>query len=295
MKIHTQVLFLFLVIISLIASGCSLTGSDTGLATLIGIVKDSTSVPPQQKVIGATALVEQTGQTAISDASGTFTFTNLAVGAYTILVTKPGYIRYYASFEIIEGDTLKSLNVPLIFGNVFVYDNIILDEYFSDDSYSAADFLTGISVQNNNTNKDVLFRDTLPNGVDTQVYLSSAHLDVNYPGKETWFTAMMKNGTKYEKYNFDTLTKYPTTDGSLSINDFPFREGIDRFLNLGLQKYICAFYLRGRNVSSSYPTYGVMFIDSVWFDQGLNMRRMLVDIKINKYGNNIFNPNSTKK
>jgi hypothetical protein len=295
MKIFIPVLFVISITISILNSGCSLTGSDTGLASLVGIVQDSTSIPPHQKIDKATALIEQTGQTAMSDISGNFTFTNLAVGTYTILVTKPGYVRYHGSFEIIDGDTLKSINIPLVFGNVFAYDNIILDEYFSDDSYSAADFLSGIRVKNSNLNKDILFRDTLPNGIDTQIYLSSAHLDVNYPGNETWFTPMMKNGTKYEKSDFDTLVKFPTSDGSLSTSDFPNHEGIDRFLSLGTQKYICAFYLRGRNLGSSFPTYGVLYIDSVWFDQGLNMRRILVDIKINKYGKNIFNPNYTKK
>jgi hypothetical protein len=295
MKILIPVLFIISVLISLLTSGCNPSSSETGLLTLRGTVSDTNI--PGSKISGATALLEQTGQSAISDSSGVFTFTNLSVTTYTIVVTKPGYYRYSTNIEITSDDTLKLIKVPLIFRNIFVFNNIVMDEYFSDASYSSANFLTGQAVQDNSTDKDVLFRDTLI-GTDTRLYLRSASMDVINTGRATWFTNMLGQPglpQPFTKEQFDTLTKYPSADGKLYESDFPYHEGIDNFLNLGGQHYICAFYLKGRYSGSGYPTYGLLYIDSVWFDAGQNMRRILVDIKINKNGDNIFNPNYTKK
>jgi hypothetical protein len=290
MKIFIPVLFIISVLISLLTSGCNPSSSDNGIITLKGIVSDTNI--PGSKISGATALLEQTGQSAISDSSGIFTFTNLSVSTYTILVTKPGYIRYTTNIEISSGDTLRWVNIPLIFGNIFVFNNIVMDEYFSGASYSAGNFLTGQAVQDNSIDKDVLFRDTL-NGTDTQLYIRSGNMDLINTGYETWFSDIL--GNTFTKEQFDTLNKYPTADYTLNESDFPHHEGIDRYLALGGHHRICAFYLRGRKPGNVYPTFGLLYIDSVWFDAAQNMRRILVDIKINKFGKNIFNPNITKK
>lgn len=289
MKIFIPVLFIISISISFLTTGCYTTDSSSGNATLYGIVRDTTVIG-YPKIIGATALLEQTGETAVSDTAGIFTFTNLSVGTYTILVTKPGYYRYTANVEIVSEDTAKWIGVPLIYRNIYTFNNIILDEYLSTDSYSAANFLTGQRVQDNTSDKDVIFRDTLV-GTETLFYIRSANMDVIVPGNETWFSRTLEQ--TFTKAQFDTLTKFPTADGTLSESDFPYHEGMDKFFNLGIQQNICAFYLKGRYQGSAYRIYGLLYIDSVWYES--NIRKILVHIKINKMADNNFNPNSTKK
>jgi hypothetical protein len=290
MKIFIPFLFIISVLISFVTTGCSPTSSDSGTITLYGIVTDSTA-SDSKRISGATALLEQTGETTLSDSTGIFKFTELSSGTYTVLVTKPGYYRYTTSIEIASEDTIKWVTVPLIFRNIYTFDNIIMNEYLSGDSYSAANFFTGQRVQDNTTDKDIIFRDTLV-GADTIFYIASANMDLINTGYETWFTNMLE--TTYSKTEFDTMTRFPTADWTLNESDFTHHEGIDRYLSLGDQNLICAFYLKGRYVGSTYRIYGLMYIDSVWYDAS-NIRKILVDIKINKMGVNNFNPSSLKK
>jgi len=177
--------------------------------------------------------------------------------------------------------------------SVYVFNNIVLEEYFSSASSSAVNLLTGLRVQETSNDKDAQIRDTIV-GPDTLIYLRSAALDMINIGNPTYFSNSILR--PYTKSEFDTLSKFPTIDNTLNpYRDFPFQEGMDRFFNLGRHQNVCAFYLIGRWPGSSSPrTYGLLYVDSVWFDNVAGVRKMLIDIKINTKSMNEFNPNPTK-
>ncbi|MBI5402273.1 MAG: carboxypeptidase regulatory-like domain-containing protein [Ignavibacteriae bacterium] len=293
MKILLPVFIVFSLISSLMISGCSMTSSDTGTVTLKGVVMDTTVVP-NTRIQGAVVLIVYSGTsyTTTTDSVGSFTFENISAGDWDVSVSKYNYYKYNKTITV-SSDSVSIITISLLPKSVYVFNNIILDEYFSAASYSAANFLTGMRVQDLITDKDIQIRDSIV-GPDTLIYLRSAFLDEINTGKATYFSNTLLPG--YTKAYFDTLSKFPTIDNQLNpYRDFPNQNGIDYLLTLGSHKRICAFYLAGRWLGDPAPrTFGLMFIDSVWYDAASKIRKVLVDIKINTNAANEFNPNPSK-
>jgi hypothetical protein len=291
MKIFFPVLFIISIFISFLNTGCNPSSSDSGTATLKGIVFD-TSKPSQPSIKGATIYLEQTNQTTLSDSNGFFLFTNLSSGVYAVYVSKAGYNKF-STTVLVEPDTVTWMTAPLIFKNVYIYNGIVMDEYFSSSSNSAADLLNGRTVADNINQKDIQLRDTIIGG-STLLWMRSANLDLLFGGFATYFSNMFSQ--TYTKAQFDTLSKYNTEDGFINpYRDFPNLGGIDRFLDYqNFQHNVCAFYLAGRYTGAVPRVYGLMYIDSLWYDVGMGAIRMIIDIKINTSEKNDFSFSSTK-
>jgi len=293
MKILLPVFIIVSFFASVFFTGCSTTSSDSGIVSLRGFVMDTT-VSPNIRIQGAFVSMVQSGNTytTTSDSTGSFVFENISSGDCDLSVSKYNYYKYNKTVTV-TSDSVTLITVSLIPKSVYVFNNIILDEYFSSASYSAANFLTGLRVQDMLTDKDIQIRDTIF-GVDTLIYLRSALLDNIYTGKTTYFSNSLVQ--TYSKAQFDTLSKFPTVDNTLNpYRDFPNQERMDKFFTYGVKGNVCAFYLLGRWLGDPTPrTYGLLYVDSVWYDASRNMRRMLVDIKINTKAANVFNPNPTK-
>jgi hypothetical protein len=282
------------IFISLFYSGCSTTSSEGSTASLKGIVFDTTN-PSLPKIPGATIYLEQTNATTTSDTAGFFIFTSLTSGLYNVDVTKPGYNKLSTTVYVIA-DTVTWITAPMTFKNVYIFNGIVMDEYFSNTSSSAADFLNGRTVADNTTEKDIQIRDTIV-GTDTLLWLRAANLDSPpFQGYSVFFSNVF--GQTYTKAQFDTLSKYNTQDGNIyPYRDFPNVNGIDRFIDYhNYQNNVYAFSLEGRYLNNNTipRVYGLMFIDSVWYDYGMNARRIRVDIKINTGQQNYFNFNKKK-
>jgi len=270
-----------------------MTSSGEGSVSLWGTVLDTT-VFPNTKIQGAYVTLTQSGTTltTTTDSTGTFSFTEITAGDCEVSISKYNYYKFTKTYTV-TSDSITVVTIPLVPKSVYVFNNIVLDEYLSSASYSAANFLTGQRVQDLQTDKDVQIRDSLV-GTETLVYLRSAAMDGVNTGEETYFSNSLAQ--TYSKAEFDTLSKFPTIDNTLNpYRDFPFQEGMDKFFNYGVQRNVCAFYLLGRWLGDPAPrTYGLLYVDSVWYDGTQKIRKMLVHIKINTKALNEFNPNPTK-
>lgn len=283
MKFFLPVFFIVSMLFSILTSGCNPSSSDNGTATLKGTVLDTNS--PPRPIAGAKISLKQTNDSIRTDTAGNFTFRNLAGGVYAVEVSKPGYFTYSTTVEVIA-DTTTLMTIPLSFKNIYAFNNIVLD------LNNAADFRNGNSVPDNSPDKDVQFRDVVV-GTDTLIYLRGGNQDLL--GHETWFSN--KYIQNYTQFEFDTLSAYRTEDGYINLGrDFPNHNGLDSNINVSNYKHsIWFFYLVGRWPGAGVPRiYGTMYLDSAWYDAGLNLRRIRVDIKINTNEINSFNPYNKK-
>jgi len=291
MKFILPVLFIISISISVLMNGCNSTSSsDGGTAILFGQVYDTTQTT-LILISGATVVLNEANLTTFTNDSGIFRFDNLGSGEYTCTVSKSGYVPY-TSKVVVEPDDTTTVYISMIFKNIFVYKSLILDRY------NAANLLSGLVVDDNNSrNKDIQIRDSVV-GADTLIFIRSAGLDSIYGGPGGYSTYFSYNfaGT-YTNIEFDSLAKYNTPDGFINpYRDFPVQFGVDGLINQNNtnSKTVRAFYLAGRYNSIAPRVYGLLFIDSAWYDASLGLRRIRVNAKINVKEQNMFNPNLKK-
>ncbi len=287
MKFFLPVVLFLTIVTSIFYTGCSPTSSDGGSAILRGIVLD-TSMPGQPKINSVTVLLQPVNMTTTTNDSGMFIFTNLAAGTYTLTLTKTGYYNKNITVEIIADDTTKVVTIPFLSKKIYYVRDRILDVTV------AGKFLDGSVVANTSADKDAQTIDTLV-GTDNLIFLGSA--DIMTPaGFQTWFSNRNYIGCTQEQ--FDTLSAYYTEDGLQrpEDRDFPNHLGLDNLIDVNnYQNAVWFFYLRGRKNAGLTPTvFGAMYLDSAWYDAGLDRRRIRVDIKINADGKYNFNPNLVK-
>ena len=279
MKFFLPVFLVVSIIFSFIVTGCNPSSSDSGTATLKGIVVD-TSIPSRPRVTGAKIYLEQTNDTARSDSAGIFTFNNLTGGIYAVYVSKPGYSNYSTTVEVIS-DTTTWLTTPLLFKNIYAFNDIVIN------MTRAGDFRNGYNVPDNSPDKDVQLRDTVT-GSGTLVNIRSADQDLINPGHQTWFSN--RYVPNYTPFQFDTISAYRTEDGYMRPDDrdFPNHNGLESFIDINSNQHpVWYFYLRGRG--STPRVFGVMYLDSAWYDAGQNLRMVRFDIRINASGQYDFN------
>ena len=170
--------------------------------------------------------------------------------------------------------------------NVLEFYNRVIHEYFDDFSQSAMNLLTGVVVNELNTDKDIQMRDS--SGMRVNYFLRSGDLAIRIPGKETDFGQFIA----YDNVSlseFDTLSKITNLGTTLTPSDF-YRTSTEEYSN---PKYIKAgftqntvysFYLKEK--SPVTPIYGMIRLRSAYI-QG-NEFNLAVDVKINTAGQNQF-------
>jgi hypothetical protein len=282
MKFFFPVSLAVSIIFSFIAIGCNPSSSDNGKATLRGIVVD-TSIPSRPIVPGARVFLEQINDTTQSDSAGIFTFTNLTGGVYAVYVSKPGYTNFSTTVEVLA-DTTTLLTTPLLNKNIYAFNDIVIN------LNSAGNFRNGYSVPDDSRDKDIQLRDTVT-GTGTLVYIRSADQDLINQGYQTWFSN--RYVSNYTHFQFDTISEYRTIDGIRRPDngDFPNHNGLDSLIDVNSNQHpVWFFYLKGRNLTPR--VFGVMYLDSAWYDAGLDLRVVRFDIRINandKYDFNLYN------
>jgi len=289
--------FLILLILSvfplyfLTISGCeSTSGPANGDGVIRGSIFDSTSVIPLDSVIVTTT---PSTSTVMTNSSGGYIISGVSDGTYTITAKKQGYFTRTTTAKVLDADTAIA-NTRMLFTGIYAYNNITIQE--ANGSYtnlSAVDLFRGIAineVQLNDPNKDIQMRDSA--GTSTNFYLRSGDLAFDRAGSQSKFGTPLTNpktGTQtFTKAEFDTLSFIYGFDG-VSFNSF-FSSNVTNYLNTpGMPNNIYPFWLSGR-ATPTLQIFGVIYLkDSYIGTDGYFY--LVIDVKINKSGYNIFNGN----
>lgn len=260
---------------------------DTGFG---GIVYDSSN---KIGISGVTVSVEGITATTETDSNGHYYFGKIPVsssaGNFYINFLKPGYNVKRIFSILYAGDTTKRFNIALYSGTsnfVFTASNLVVSEYLTPKSLSMLNlyhlFVTDDSIWYDN---DVFLIDS---GKTRSNFTFHAG---GYAQPTTgWDTRLTTLLGYYSQYDFDTLSRIDV--GPRAINpDTDFPKQITESFNAPLtQSPVYGFYLLGRyNYDPSYPrVYGLLRIESFYFDNASSSYKAVVDVKINRNEQNYF-------
>jgi hypothetical protein len=280
----------------ILISGCQDNSiiNNTGTSVIRGTITDS--LPPYagvQDVVITTNPATLTGVT--TDSQGNYTLSGIGGGDYTVTAKKTGWFTKSFAVTVGEGDSSRA-DFKILFSNIFAFDNLIANEFFNDNSFSAVNLYLGrIVTELDATNKDIQLRDSV--GMSERFLFRSGDLALDNPGYETVFGEALSSGRNFTKYEFDSLSKYNTVDGNIVPGrDFPN----DRTMyytpgSLVGNHHVYPFYLKGR--FSSNPgnprVYGLLYLNTLVLDTGLPQPtyKFTIDVKINRNGENSFSMN----
>jgi len=293
-KTYLFVFLAFVLISTVIITGCESTSSTGGTGIIKGNIKDSITSSPLKDVLITTVPSSSNG---VTDSLGNFEITGLAEGSYVLTFKRAGYYSKTTSV-LSTSDTVSLGTIRMFFMNIWVFNGLTVNEYFDDNSYSAVNLYLGQVIQEtNNANKDIQLRDSA--GTSANFYFRSGDLAIRFAGYQTKFSNPQinprTNSYEFTKADFDTLSKIQTISPSISEADFP-NDGTWYF-NAPLQgsdHKVYAVYLKGRGYIP--PVYGMFFLnygtrDTIAPGQPY---KFTIDVKVNKNGLNEFNPNALK-
>jgi hypothetical protein len=275
-------------------SGCeSTTGVKNGDGVIKGNVKDSLSGSYLDSVVISTTPATLT---VLTNASGNYIITGVSDGTYTITAKKPGYFTRTTTAVVASADTATA-NTGMLFTGVYVYNNLIVQETNTNYSnLSAVNLKDGIlldEIAANNPNKDIQMRNSYDTaGASIDFYLRSGDLAFQRAGSQTKLGPPLNNPKTNQptflKSEFDTLSRiydfdgvnfapYFTQDATSTFN--PFADGANS---------VYPFWLNGR--AATPPLFGVFYLRKAYFGTD-GLFYLVIDVKINKAGYNLFNGN----
>lgn len=279
-------------------TGCNNTTNitNTGNSAIRGVITDSLTGTGIEGVVVTTIPATLTGIT--TDAQGKYSLSGIAAGDYTVIVKKPGWFTRSYPVTVAENDS-ASVNFRILFANIFAFDNLTASEFFNDNSFSAINLYLGkIVTELDATNKDIQLRDSA--GMSERFLFRSGDLALDNPGNETVFGSPVFSGMNFTKAEFDTLSKYFTSDGQIDpARDFPYdRTAYYTPGTLAGNHHVYPFYLLGRHNSNpgNPRVYGLLYLNNLVRDStSLQVTyKFTVDVKINRDGVNSFNLNQLK-
>jgi len=283
--------FLSILIIStsVFYSGCGTTSSDNGSAVLKGVVRDSVSgkgIAYANIVITSTSFSRNIG----TDSTGYFICQDLETDTYNLTIRANGYYPKITSYLVPADDTLFT-NINLLFTNIYLYPSLDCEEYITPESSCALALDQGTYLPATNLSKDIQLMDTAIISGDTtiSVFFESSDLDLLNPGKETKLSPLF--ASLYTQNQFDSLFSYPGFSNNL---DACYPNKKTDIININSIGYVYAFYLKGKSNGFLKPIFGLMRISNVGI-RTWGTRFVTVSLKINKNGENSFNPNPQKK
>ncbi|MGB9695705.1 MAG: carboxypeptidase-like regulatory domain-containing protein [Ignavibacteria bacterium] len=288
----SRVSLLFLIITTLVmVNGCSnsSTAPDYPDGYINGYIYDNVTGMPLGEVTVST--IPPT-QTVVTDSTGTFFITVKSASTSTnmdIVCSKIGYSTFRWRIVVPAGDTLK-INIPLEPLNnnaVFIKNDLIVSEYQDANSASGLNLYELVTVRDNELYNDAVLRDSA--GSRTNFRFLSGEI---YPSN-IWKTRFSPLLGLYSQYDFDTLSRYDVGNREIDPNiDFPFTstDVFDVGLNVGAT---FAYYLKGRYdyFVGSKRVYGLLRVDSVWYDNSSAEYKVMIDLKVNRAEQNNFVPN----
>jgi|GEM_PF-1788644 hypothetical protein len=284
--------FLSILIIStsVFYSGCGTTSSDNGSAVLKGVVRDSATgfgIAYANIVITSNSFTRNIN----TDSTGFFICQDLETDTYTLTIKANGYFPKISSYLVPADDTLFT-NINLLFTNIYIYPSLDAEEYIVPQSSCALDLAQGVYLPATSLVKDIQLMDTAIISGDTTiaVFFKSSDLDTLNTGKETKFSPLF--ASIYSQSQFDSLFSYPGFSNNL---DACYPNKKTEVININSIGTVYAFYLKGKSNGFLKPIFGLIRIGNVGIRNGTGLRFVTVSIKINKNGENSFNPNPQKK
>jgi hypothetical protein len=260
---------------------------NTGLG---GIVRDSSN---KKGLPGVTITINPMAYSTVTDSNGFFYIGEIGVptsaGNFTVTCAKEGYDSLNFLTVLHAGDTTKRVNVSMfniVTTSVFIANDLVVSEYLTPRSLSMLN-LYGLFVSDDSIyyNNDVFLSDSSKTRKNF-TFLAGGYAEPN-PGLDTRFTNLLGF---YSQYDFDTLSRIDVGPRAINPNtDFPTQ--ITKSFNDPLtQSPVYGFYLLSRYIyDPSYPrVYGLLRIDNFYFDNSSNSYKAVVDVKINRNGQNYF-------
>lgn len=280
--------FCFSITISAITGCDSSTAPVTPNGVIRGFVRDSISGAGIEDVtVSAIPFISN----VVTNSSGYFIMIGVNSGDYILTLKKQGY--NYKSVSVSVGSDTADVDVKLFFSNLFIFSNKLLTEYLNSFSFSAIDLFLGFVVNENTTQYDMQLRDSA--GTGNNFFLRSGDFTEQLTGFQTKFSHALKNPLNnsytFTKQQFDTLSRYYTVDGNIDpVRDFTEDRTPSFNETPNMPNSVYSFWLNGRNLSP--PAYGMFFLNYSFIDTiAQNQFKLIIDVKVNRGGQNLFNPN----
>jgi|WetSurMetagenome_2_1015567.scaffolds.fasta_scaffold30514_2 hypothetical protein len=287
MKNFRYYISIFSLLLLLFSFGCNTAnGPSYPPGTVKGRILDSATHLPLAGV--RITSVPVSSLLSVSDTSGYYVLGGIPMpnsGTYVQITTsRLDYISATVTHWLLAEDT-ATINFALIPNHgVFIVDNIQIQEHLDLNSNSSINLSSIISKKSNDFDRDLDLLDSA--GVRLKFRFVDASKSQQSPvGYETLIGRYLGNFSKSE---FDTLAMYYGAGVPLSTADFPnFRT--DFFYPNITNGPVFPFYLKGRFESSLQEPkiYGLLYIKSTYLDPS-NIFNVIVDVKINKNGQNYF-------
>jgi len=227
---------------------------------------------------------------AITDTNGYFLISDIQMPTSAVnlhvIASKQGYVVDTFQVIIYSNDTANISFAMVPTNGIFTTDGLILNQYTSATSLSGVNMYDMIVEQDMTYDVDIKFRNNA-----NIVYLKTAYETSTNSGLATKFSPFLGSFTKHE---FDTLASYYGASNPISPTvDFPY-DNTSILLTDSVKNNVYAFYLKGRYSPGYTRVYGLVHIDSAWFDAPSNSYKIMIDAKINKNEQNYFIPGSLK-
>ena len=260
--------------------------SDTGFG---GTIIDSST---KRGLPGVSVTVTQLNYSTLTDSNGFFYIGKIGVpssaGNFNVTCTKSGYDPVNFLAVLYAGDTTKRVNFAMHnpANSVFTVNNLVVYEHLNPQSNSFINlyhlFVTSDTIW---YNLDVFLTDSANTRTNFS-FLSSTYAPPIY-GHDTRFTNLLGY---YSQSEFDTLSRIDVGPRNIDPSiDFP-KQMTNSFNAPLTQSPVYGFFLAGRYYyATGYPrVYGLLRIESFYFDNQLNSYIAVVDVKINRNEQNYF-------
>ncbi len=259
---------------------------DTGVG---GIVIDSATRLP---IMNAT--IELVGITnTVSDSVGRFYIGHIGVpssaGNYVLKAYYPGYDTITRYLILYAGDTTETVNFVMYSGTHEVYTSygIHITEHVNAFSYSSLNLYDLFAIRDSTPYmRDMRMRDSA--STRTSYRLLTGWDYTNGYGYQTKLTDVVGY---YSQTDFDTLSSLFGGRPLVPDSDFPY-DNTSYYNVPATPGAVYGYYLLGRYLfAGGVRMYGLLRISDIYYDTSLGLNVMVVDLKINRAGNNYFRRN----
>jgi hypothetical protein len=271
-------------------TGCNVNQASYEYTAVGGTITDSSTGRP---VEGVKIFLEPTSQIAYTDSTGFYYIDSVncgsSAGNYFINFEKTGYDSMRLFTILYAGDTTKRVNWKLLNSNsqVFKRYGLTLSENIDVNSISNLNAFDLVTCNGGVwTSIDMTLIDS--SHVRNSFYLAAGTFAVPIQGLEAYFTDRLFYYMTQQ--DFDTLSRIDVGNRPLNPDtDFPYFRTLSSYNTATFSNEVYGFHLRGRlYLGYPYNVYGLLRISNFYFDNSSNLYKLVVDVKINRRGQNNF-------
>lgn len=260
---------------------------DTGVG---GTIIDSST---KKGIPGVSVVIDFAKNSTLTDSNGYYYIGHISVpssaGNYYITFSKYGYNTIKSFAILYAGDTTKRVNYAMFSqssNSVFIANNLTVTESVNQWSLGMLN-LYSLFVTNDSISSDIdaVLQDSA--GTNSNFNFKAGNFASPNTGWSMRFTTLLGY---YSQYEFDTLSRIEVGGRPLNPDsDFP-AQSTASFNTPLLQSPVFGFYLLGRHdIDPGSPrVYGLLRIDSFYFDNISGTYKAVVDVKINRNEQNYF-------